>query len=136
MARKPKSIVLDSWAVMAYFGDEPAGETVERILAAAHEDGTLIHMTVVNLAEVWYVFAREISELDADRSIEELRKLGVRVVDADWDLSLEAAKFKAKNRMSIADCYAAALALRSKSDLLTGDPEFKQIESEIRIQWL
>jgi ribonuclease VapC len=38
--------------------------------------------------------------------------------------------------MSFADCFAAALAKRTKAVLLTGDPEFKQVEQEIMIDWL
>ena len=136
MARKPRSIVLDSWSIMAYLEDEPAGEKVEKLLASAHEDGIPLQMTVVNLAEVWYIFAREVSEADANQSVEELRKLGIEFVNADWDLSLEAARFKAKVRMSLADCYAAALAKRSKAELVTGDAEFKQVESEVKVIWL
>lgn len=136
MARKPKAIVLDSWAIMAYLEDEPAAEAVETLLATAHEDETPLFMTVVNLAEVWYLFAREVSEADANRSLEELRKLGIEIVDADWELSLEAARLKAHHKMSLSDCYAAALAKKLKADLATGDPEFKQVESEIKINWL
>ena len=33
MARKPRAIVLDSWAIMAYFEDEPAAEKVADIIA-------------------------------------------------------------------------------------------------------
>jgi predicted nucleic acid-binding protein len=35
--------------------------------------------------------------------------------------------------MSYADCFAAALAKWSKAELVTGDPDFKQVEGEIRI---
>ena len=38
--------------------------------------------------------------------------------------------------MSFADCFAAALAQRSKAELVTGDSEFKQVEDDIRIDWL
>jgi predicted nucleic acid-binding protein len=38
--------------------------------------------------------------------------------------------------MSYADCFAAALAKQKKALLLTGDPEFKQVDSEITIDWL
>jgi len=136
MARKPKAIVLDSWAIMAYLGDESAADTIEKLLADAHEASIPLQMTVVNLAEVWYLFAREVSEQDADRSIEELRKLGIEIVDVDWELSLEAAKLKARGKISLADCYAAALAKKSKAELATGDPEFKQVENEVKIIWL
>jgi predicted nucleic acid-binding protein len=38
--------------------------------------------------------------------------------------------------MSYADCFAAALAKHKKAHLVTGDTEFKQVESEIQIIWL
>jgi ribonuclease VapC len=137
MARKPKAIVLDSWSVIAYLEDEPAGQRVADLIAEAHEDGTPIRMTVVNAGEVWYILAREASIADADQSIAELRGLGVEFVEADWKLTREAAGFKAKYKMSYADCFAAALAKDKKADLVTGDPEFKQVESsEVKILWL
>ena len=138
MARKlkAKAIVLDSWSVMAYLEDEPAGQQVDELLVEAHENDIPIQMTVVNVAEVWYIFARESSAEDADQSIAELRQLGIEIIDADWGLSLEAARFKAKCKMSLADCYAAALTKVRKADLVTGDVEFKQVEGEVRISWV
>jgi len=38
--------------------------------------------------------------------------------------------------MSYADCFAATLAKERKSDLVTGDKEFKQVEGEVSIRWL
>jgi predicted nucleic acid-binding protein len=38
--------------------------------------------------------------------------------------------------MSLADCFAAAVAKEKKAELYTGDPELKSVESEIKIIWL
>ena len=38
--------------------------------------------------------------------------------------------------MSLADCFAAALAKREKTEIYTGDPEFKTLEREIKVVWL
>ncbi len=93
-------------------------------------------MTVVNAGEIWYITARETSEAEADRTIIELAQLGIRFFDADWKLAREASGFKVKGRMSFADCFASALAKENKADLVTGDPEFKQVEGEVKIHWL
>ncbi len=77
MARRPKIFVLDSWAVLAYLEDEPAGVKVGDIIADAHENGDQLLMTVVNAGEVWYIIARETSEAEAERSLTELREIGV-----------------------------------------------------------
>ncbi len=136
MPRKAKAIVLDSWAIMAYLEDEPTAERVANIIADAHEDEIPLSISVVNAGEVWYIIARETSVSEADRSITELRQLGIELVDADWTLAHDAGVFKSKHKMSFADCFAAALAKQKKAVLLTGDPEFKQVEGEVTINWL
>ena len=136
MPKKPKSIVLDSWAITAYLEDEAAAEKVADIIADAHEEDIPLFMTVVNAAEVWYIVARETSSAEADASIKQLRDLGVRFVDIDWELAKTAGHFKSRNRMSFADCFAGALAKHRKAHIVTGDFEFKQIENEVTINWL
>jgi ribonuclease VapC len=136
MARKPKALVLDSWSILAFLEDEPAGQQVAEMIADAHESGMPVMMTVVNAGEIWYITARKTSEEDADRTLLELAQLGVQFHDADCKLAREAARFKAKGKMSFADCFAAALAKEQKADLVTGDAEFKQVEGEIRVGWL
>jgi ribonuclease VapC len=136
MPRKPKTIVLDSWAIMSYLQDEPSAEKVADMIADAHEEDVPLLMSVVNAGEVWYIIARRTSEADADRSLRQLKQLGIEMVDADWEIAHQASKFKAKKKMSFADCFAAALAKQRKALLLTGDPEFKQVEAEVTIDWL
>jgi len=136
MPRKPKTIVLDSWAIMSYLQGEPSAEKVADIIADAHEDDAPLLMSVVNAGEVWYIIARKTSEADADRSLRQLKQLGIDIIDADWEIAHQAGKFKAKNKMSFADCFAAALAKQKKALLLTGDSEFKQVDSEVTIHWL
>jgi uncharacterized protein with PIN domain len=84
MPRKPKAIVFDSWAVIAYLEDEPAAERLADHIADAHDDGIPLFMCVVNAGEVWSIIAREASVNDADRSIHQLRQLGIEFVDANW----------------------------------------------------
>jgi ribonuclease VapC len=136
MAHKPKAIVFDSWSIIAYLEDEPAGQQVADLIAEAHENSTPLMMTVINAGEVWYILAREDSIAGAEQSIAELRSLGIEFVEADWKLTRAAAGFKAKHKMSYADCFAAALAKEHKAELVTGDPEFKQVEGEVKILWL
>jgi predicted nucleic acid-binding protein len=136
MARRVRNLVLDSWAVLSYFEDEPAGREMAQILAKAHADGILVSMSVVNVGEVWYILAREVSEEEANQSVLELRQLGIEFVDASWKLAREAAFFKSKGRMSYADCFAAALAKMTGAELVTGDPEFRQVEPLIKVRWL
>ena len=136
MAKKAKAYILDTWAVIAYLEDEPSAPQIADLIASAHEEGIPVYMTVVNVGEVWYTIAREISEEDANSSIKELHDLRIQFENVDWELTQEAARFKSQNKMSYADCYAAALAKSYKADLVTGDREFKAVEDQIKIQWV
>ncbi len=133
---KTKSVVVDSWAVIAYLEDEPPAGEIGELFAEANEAGIPLLMTVVNAGEVWYSVAREGSEAEADQSLKDIADLGIAIVEADWRLTRQAARFKAKGRIAYADCFAGALAKLGHAPLMTGDPEFKLIDKEISIIWL
>jgi predicted nucleic acid-binding protein len=136
MSKKAKAYVLDTWAVIAYLEDEPSGAQVEELIATAHEEEIPIYMSVINVGEVWHTLAREVSEEEANASVNMLSDLRIQFENADWILTQEAARFKSKNKMSYADAFAAALAKIKKADLVTGDNEFKSVESDVKISWV
>ena len=133
--RKPKTLVLDSWAIMAYLEDEPAAERVAELISDAHDDDVPLLMSVVNAGELWYIIARRTNPVEADRAIRLLQEIGIKFVEVDWALSKIAAGFKVKGNISFADCFAAALTKHNKAALVTGDQEFKQLEDDITIIW-
>ncbi len=128
--------VLDSYALMAFFEDEPGADFVRGLIQKAVESDTNLLMSVVNLGEVWYSIARTNSAEIADQYIHEIKGLGIEIVDADWALTRQAAVFKVNGNVSYGDCFAAALAKLKKADLVTGDHEFKALEDQIKIQWV
>jgi predicted nucleic acid-binding protein len=134
MAKKPR--VLDSWAMLAFFQNEPAADQVEKIINEAHAAGADLMMSVVNVGELWYTVARTHSVKQADSLIAELRTLKIAFIDADWELTQQAAAFKAKGKIAYADCFAAAVARKFKAELVTGDPELKQVEGEVKVLWV
>src|SRR5438309_9580109 len=91
---KASAVVLDSWAVMAYLEDEASAQAVEDIMAHAQGSGVPLLMTVVNAGEIWYSVARKSSDKVADQSVEDIAQLGIGIIDADWNLTNEAARFK------------------------------------------
>jgi len=128
--------VLDSYALMAFFEDEPGADFVRGLIHKAVESNTNLLMSIVNLGEVWYSIARTNSPELADQYIHEIKGMGIEIVDIDWALPRQAAAFKANGNISYADCFAAALAKSRKTELVTGDKEFKSLEDEIKISWL
>lgn len=128
--------VLDAYALMAFFEDEPGAKEIEKLFKKAAAGEVTLLITTVNLGEVWYSIARAHSTQIADHYIEVVNSLPVEIVTADWELTRTAAQFKAEGRISYADCFAAALAKGRKAELVTGDTEFKSLEEEISIAWL
>ena len=68
--------------------------------------------------------------------IGDIDNLPIEVVPVDRGLARLAAGFKARGGLSYADAFAAALAKERNAGLLTGDPELKTLENEIKILWL
>jgi uncharacterized protein len=136
MAAQPRMFVFDSWAIIAYFEDEPAGQKIEEIIIDANEREIPMWISVVNAGEVWYIVARQTSPSEADSTIAELRSLGIHFENPDWKATRQAAAFKSKHKMSYADAFAAALSMQKNAHLVTGDNEFKQVEKEIKILWV
>ena len=130
--------VLDSWALLAFFEDEPAADAVEEILHRASLGKERLYLSVMNWAEVYYSTMREVSQEAAEARASEIRNLPIDIVGAGDDLKLArlAAQFKAGHKLSLADAFAAALAKEKKAELVTGDPEFKALEKELKIFWL
>src|SRR5262245_57585539 len=130
--------VLDSWALIAFFEDEPAADEVEKLLHQATDEKRTLLLNVVSWGEVYYNTRREGSQEAAEQKAQEIASLPIDVVGVGDDLTLarQAAIFKATHKIAYADCFAAALAKARKADLVTGDPEFKLLEKEIKIIWL
>ena len=128
--------VLDAYALMAFFEDEPGADMVRKLILKAEERSLKLLMSVVNLGEVWISIARTTSPQTADQYIHEVMGMAIEVVDVDWPLAHQAAVFKASGKIAYADCIAAALAKAHKVELVTGDREFQALHEQIGIAWV
>lgn len=134
------TMVLDAHALMVLFNDEPGADEVEKILLKAESGTPRLLMSVVNWGEIYYSILRGASQEMADSKAHEIAGMRIELVPVDADdleLVRQAAQFKATKKMSYADCFAAALCKIKNAELVTGDPEFKVVESELKkIRWL
>ena len=128
--------ILDSWALMALFNDEPAADLVEKILEQAANEKHKLLMSVVNWGEVYYSVMRGASAAMAEQKVREIAAMPLELVGVDLHQAHQAAIYKATKKMSYADCFGAALAKIRNVEFITGDPEFKEVEKEIKIGWL
>lgn len=128
--------VLDSGALICYLEQEPGFEKMIELFEKAVETSRPLLMCVVNWGEVYYHVAKRYGEQKA-REIEQLiETLPITLIEADKNLTREAARTKATKRIAYADCFAIALARLRKAELYTGDSEFKLVEKDIKVVWL
>lgn len=128
--------VLDSFALIAYFRDEPGAEAMENLLVTAGRKDTPLHMTDVNYAEVKYSILKKDGPQAWEEAAKILQGLPIDFHSTNRLMADTAAHFKARFKISLADAFAAALAKVKKAELVTGDREFKALEKEIKIGWL
>jgi ribonuclease VapC len=131
-----RATVFDGHALLALFFGEPGAEQVADLLHEAAVADQPVLMTAMNWAEVLYRMKRKRGDdgVTAARRFE--CTMPVDVVAADLALAELAAEYKAAHKMSLAEAFAAALAKSKKAELVTGDPEFKAVQREIKIGWL
>jgi predicted nucleic acid-binding protein len=128
--------VLDSFALIAYFRDEPGAKVVENLLVTAGRKDTPLHMTDVNYAEVKYSIVKKNGAAAWEEAAKILQGLPIEFHSTNRLMADTAANFKARFKISLADAFAAALAKEKKAELVTGDPELRALAKEIKISWL
>jgi predicted nucleic acid-binding protein len=128
--------VLDSWALQCYLEQEPGYEKIIDLFEKAVESSKPLLMCMVNWGEVYYLVMRRFGDQKAQEIEQLIQTLPITLIEANKDLTREAARIKAAKRMAYADCFAVALARLRKAELYTGDPEFKAVEKEVKIIWL
>jgi len=128
--------VLDSFALIAYFRDEPGAEMMEELLVSAGRKDAPLHMSDVNYAEVKYSILKKDGAGQWAEAAKVLQGLPIDFHSTTRALADTAADFKARFKLSLADAFAAALAKEQKAELVTADPEFKPLQGDVKIHWL
>jgi predicted nucleic acid-binding protein len=128
--------VLDSYALLAFLFQEKGHEKMLDLFERAARSNQVLMIAAPNWAEVRYIVERRVGTARWSEARHKLLSLPLEVVAADQSLAELAGEIKAERKMSLADCFAAALAQQKKADVYTGDPDFKSVEQDIRIVWI
>lgn len=130
------NLVLDSHAMIVYLENESSAEKVEKELEDADSGRSIIWLSLVNWGEVYYSVYRSKGQQSAAKCIDIIDQLPINLVEVNRTIAEKAAIFKAKYPIAYGDCFAAALAQIKNCQILTGDPEFKLLDKEIKVSWL
>ena len=128
--------ILDSYAILAYFQAEQGGAKVKELLKQAKAEDAVIFMSLINFGEVFYTTGRKLGEDKAKEIQHDLMLLPIQLTEVTKARILAAAQIKMKYPISYADAFAVSLAQEMNAAIVTGDPEFKQVESLVTLFWL
>jgi predicted nucleic acid-binding protein len=129
-------VILDSFALVSLFHREPGWEQVRsalRELSLAGENALLCRM---NWGEFYYIVRRRVGRQKAEEALILLEQLPVEILPLDDHLVKEAAEIQAENPVAYADAFCIATAKRVNGQILTSDPEFKEVEGIVSVRWI
>ena len=123
--------VLDSFAILAYLGNEEGADKVEEIIDKAEKCEIKLFMNYVNLGEVYYIVAKEFGMAKANEAVAIVKRLPIEFVEVNESLALTAGRIKAMHNLSYADAFVVATAIDKKGIIVTGDREFEGVYPDI-----
>ena len=131
-----KTRVLDSWAILEWInGRQPATNAVAHLLSLCEIGAARLHMSAINVGEVYYFLRKEYSQelAEAWRSSSPTLPVTIEVptIEEIWD----AAILKSLHPIAYADAFAAALAQKYSCALVTGDPELRSVAG-LELDWI
>lgn len=133
---EPTTFVLDSYAMLAYLQDEPAGTRIEKLLDNAKKEKCRLFLSLINLGEILYIIERRGGIAKAQDALALIRQLPVEISLVDEQTIFTAAHIKANHAISYADAFVVATALQENAIIVTADPEFQSVETIVPVEWL
>lgn len=133
--RKKRSYVVDSHALLTYLHADEGWREVGRLLRSWKREGIQAKLSWINWGEIYYITARMFGKEKALEVMDFIAAYPVELEPIDFSLVEAAAELKAAYTISYSDAFCAATAIRYDAILVTGDPEFRQLEGRVKIHW-
>ena len=128
--------VLDSFALLALFQDEPGAVRVAGLFESAIAGEDVLSMSYLHLGEVLYTVTARYGAQARRRALARIDLSPITIMPVTRPLALSAARIKNGRGMDYVDAHVVALALDMGAIVVTGDPDFERIESMVAIDWL
>ena len=133
MKEAPETYVLDSSALLAFIEEEQGADIVQNLLERGEAEEITLLVSFMSFMEVCYISLQERDESEAQERLRLMGALPILRVESTEALGVVASQLKASYRISVADAWIAALAKDRNAILVHKDPEFEQVEMEIKV---
>jgi predicted nucleic acid-binding protein len=130
------SLLFDSFALIRFFYQESGADRVRELLNHAILNNIPRLIAAINVGELIYIVQRRSGEQAKLHMLVKLKSMDFTILPCPNELIYRAAELKASHAMSYADTFAVASAIEHGATIVTGDPEFKQVEDLVTIIWL
>lgn len=137
-ARSGSSLIVDSWLVLEWMLNKQAKATFGELLREATIGSCALPMSRLTRGEIAYSVVRKFGADRASDYMAVLDGFPIALPSVDDDSVDEAAAIKAKYPIAYADCFVAALAIRHRAPVITGDPDFLKLQERglLTVRWL
>jgi predicted nucleic acid-binding protein len=130
--------VLDSWIVLAWLKRQQPGAGIMRDLwRRAYAGRVRLVLHCVNLGEIFYLTAK-LKDLDAaEMLLQRVQGMPVDVMSVSDSMVFAAARLKTLHRISYANAFAVVTAIQIGAQLVTGDPEIRDLgtQGRLKLHW-
>jgi len=109
---------------------------MEQLLADAARQQFRLYISVLHLAEIFYLTWQKAGEEKARQTVTGFSRLPIHIVQVDLPQALKAGELKARYKIPFVDCFAASLALQQQATLVTADRDFAKLGRHFPILWL
>ncbi len=130
------NFVLDSCLLLAFLRKEKNWKEIKKFLEKAQQNEINIFISWMNLSEVYYKVYRKQGQSKANKTLAIIKSLPIEIILPEEETFLKAGKFKGEHPIAFVDCFTAALAEEKRAKIITGDPEFEELENDIEMVWL
>jgi len=128
--------LFDSFALLRFFQKEPGGEKVRVLLEKCRSTESPPLLNAINLGELIYIVQRRFGTGKKLEMLAHIHRLDFTILPCPNELIFRAAELKARYPISYADAFALASAVEHGAAVVTGDPEFRQVEHLVKVIWI
>ena len=129
-------LLFDSYALLRFLQREPGSDRVRHLLTQCRENSIPCLLNVINFGEILYITQRKFGIQARMQVFIAVQQMGITILTCPDSLVYAAAELKGAYAMSYADTFALASAMVQNARLVTGDPEFRQVEHLVKIEWV
>ena len=127
-----ENVLLDTSAILAFLCAEDGADVVEKNLRAAARKSLTAYASFITVAELFSAAMKKEGRDRAEYYLSIIKAWPVTWVQSDEALCVAAGVLKGGHKMSIADAFIAATAIRHNAVLIHKDPEFDALKPIVR----